>query len=111
MLSVGRRTAFASPPAAALLGGVGAQAASAPSAEGPIRLAFLTDGHADPENEAHMTPLQTVFTAIDDFDPRLVIHGGDVTEHGTVTECEAFEESIPAGLRDRVTRTTSSRNS
>lgn len=113
--SLRRRTALAALPAAGLLGGTAAHAAptpgsgpsasgapSAPSAEAPIRLAYLADTHADPENATNMARMRAAFTAIDTFDPHLVLHGGDVTEHGTATEFEAFEESIPQGLRERV---------
>jgi outer membrane protein assembly factor BamB/predicted phosphodiesterase len=116
-LSLSRRTALTAVPAAALpaaglLGGAAAHAApapvagpsapSAPSEAEPIRLAYLADTHADPENAENMARLRATFTAIDAFDPHLVLHGGDVTEHGTVTEFEAFDAAIPQGLRERV---------
>ena len=110
-----RRTALAALPAAGLLGGTAAHAApgmgtgpsasavpSAPSAQSPIRLAYLADTHADPENQANMARMRAAFTAIDAFDPHLVLHGGDVTEYGTAPEFEAFESAIPEGLRERV---------
>lgn len=100
-----RRAALASVPAAGLLGGAAAHAApapSAPSGDGQIRLAYLADTHTDPENETNMSRLRGVFQAVDDFDPHLVLHGGDVTEYGTAPEFEAFEDAIPEGLRERV---------
>ena len=111
-LPLSRRTALAALPAAGLLGGAaphpapgpaaGPSAPSAPSQDDPIRLAFLADTHADPENAENMARLRAAFTAIDAFDPHLVLHGGDVTEHGTAPEFEAFHASIPDGLRERV---------
>ena len=95
-LPLSRRTALAALPAAGLLGGAaphpapgpaaGPSAPSAPSQDDPIRLAFLADTHADPENAENMARLRAAFTAIDAFDPHLVLHGGDVTEHGTAPE-------------------------
>src|SRR5690625_600072 len=111
-----RRTALASLPATGLLGATavsGATAAhaapaphtglpAAPSGRGKVRFAFLADTHADPENDESLARLRAVFEAIDDFDPSLVIHGGDVTEQGTEAEVQAFEGAIPSGLHDRV---------
>lgn len=106
-----RRTALASLPtgllgAAAVSEATAAQAApglpAAPSGREEARLAFLADTHADPENDESLARMRAVFEAIDEFDPSLVIHGGDVTEHGTEAEFQAFEDAIPSGLRDRV---------
>ena len=111
-----RRTALASLPATGLLGATavsGATAAhpaptahtglpAAPAGRGKVRFAFLADTHADPENDENLARMRAVFEAIDDFDPSLVIHGGDVTEYGTDAEFQAFEDAIPSGLRDRV---------
>jgi len=111
-----RRTALASLPATGLLGATavsGTTAAhaaptahtglpAAPSGRSKVRFAFLADTHADPENDENLARMRAVFEAIDDFDPSLVIHGGDVTEYGTDAEFRAFEDAIPSGLRDRV---------
>lgn len=58
-----RRTALAAFPAAALPAAVLAGSATAHAApddrsDGEVRLAFLTDAHADPENEKHMASEQ-----------------------------------------------------
>ena len=85
-----RRTALASLPATGLLGATAAHAAPAgaplpavPSGSGGVRLAFLADTHADPENQNNMARMRAVFDAIETFDPTLVVHGGDVTEYGS----------------------------
>src|SRR5699024_8905581 len=104
-----RRTALAALPATGLFGATAAQAApaegprpAAPSGGDPVRLAFLADTHADPENEESMARLRAVLDAIAGFDPTLVIHGGDVTEHGTAQEYDAFTSAAPEALRHRV---------
>ena len=104
-----RRTALAALPATGLFGAAAAQAApaegprpAAPSGGDPVRLAFLADTHADPENEESMARLRAVLDAIAGFDPTLVIHGGDVTEHGTAQEYDAFTSAAPEALRDRI---------
>lgn len=106
-----RRTALASLPATGLLGATAAHAGSAPGAaprpaapsgSGGVRFAFLADSHADPENEHNMAALHAVFAQIERFDPTLVIHGGDVTEHGTEAEYDAFEAAVPDSLRARI---------
>ncbi|MGO1199364.1 MAG: outer membrane protein assembly factor BamB family protein [Dermabacteraceae bacterium] len=104
-----RRTALASLPATGLLGATAAHAAPAgaplpavPSGSGGVRLAFLADTHADPENQNNMARMRAVFDAIETFDPTLVVHGGDVTEYGTEKEYDAFTSAIPDGLRDRI---------
>ncbi|MFC0673134.1 outer membrane protein assembly factor BamB family protein [Brachybacterium hainanense] len=115
MHRVTRRTALASLPAVSLpatglLGTAAAQAAPAagpgrpaePDARTGIRLAFLADTHADPENTTSMARLRAVLAAVEAFDPSLVIHGGDVTEHGIEAEYRAFEEAVPDGLRERM---------
>lgn len=55
-----------------------------------MRLAFLADTHADPENEENMATMKTVFAAIEKLDPIPVIHGGEVTEHGTAERYRAY---------------------
>lgn len=110
-----RRTALASLPATGLLGATSLSGATAhadlapntglpaaPSRRAKVRFSFLADSHADPENDENLARMQAVFEAIDDFDPSLVIHGGDVTEHGTAAEFHAFEDTIPSGLRERI---------
>src|SRR5699024_11006755 len=104
-----RRTALSTLPATGLLGAAAAQAApaegprpAAPSGCDTLRLAFLSDTHAAPENEESMARLRAVFDAIAGFDPTLVIHGGDVTEHGTAQEYDAFTSAVPEALRDRI---------
>ncbi|MGP5305795.1 outer membrane protein assembly factor BamB family protein [Brachybacterium alimentarium] len=108
-----RRAALASLP---LAGATTASAASAapvqnagtlvhpakPSGNDALRFAFLADTHTDPENDETMPKLSAVFDAIEQFDPTLVIHGGDITEHGTDAEYEAFDGLVPDGLRDRI---------
>ncbi|MDN5685396.1 MAG: PQQ-binding-like beta-propeller repeat protein, partial [Brachybacterium sp.] len=73
-----------------------------PSGTGPLRLAFVADTHTDPENQDSMATLHAVFAAVEQFDPDLVIHGGDVTEHGTMAEYEAFDAAVPDALQDRI---------
>lgn len=113
--SISRRHALASVPALGATGAVAAAAAPA-SAAGPspakrhrrghhrdtIRFAMVADTHTDPENTTTMPRLEAVFTAIDAFDPHLVIHAGDVTEHGTSEEFDAFDDVVPARLRKRM---------
>lgn len=77
-------------------------APTAPPGDSAVRLAFVADTHADPENAESMARMRAVFEAVEVFDPTLVIHGGDVTEHGIEAEYQAFEEAIPGGLRERV---------
>ncbi|WP_193106103.1 PQQ-binding-like beta-propeller repeat protein [Brachybacterium sp. FME24] len=99
-----RRTALASLPATGLLGTATAHATlpATPPGRSDVRLAYVADTHADPENEGNLARMRAVFEAIDAFDPSLVIHGGDVTEYGTEAEFRAFEDAIPSSLRDRV---------
>ncbi|MCG7310800.1 PQQ-binding-like beta-propeller repeat protein [Brachybacterium sp. ACRRE] len=112
-----RRSALASVPALASVGaGAGAAhaapigTAAAPGSSAPakpsrntkIKLVFLADSHADPENTESMARLRAVMQSVEEFDPELVIHGGDVTEHGTAAEFDAFDEAIPDDLRDRI---------
>ena len=106
-----RRTALASLPTTCLLGTTAAHASPAPegaphpprpSGKGGVRLAFLADTHADAENEGNMARMSAVFAAVEEFDPTMVIHGGDVTEHGTEDEYRAFEAAVPETLRDRI---------
>lgn len=111
-----RRTALTSLPATGLLGAAALSGATAvhadpgqhtslpaaPSGRAKVRFAFLADTHADPENDESLARLRAVLKAIDAFDPSLVIHGGDVTEHGTEAEFQAFEDAIPSSLRDRI---------
>src|SRR5699024_4342633 len=104
-----RRTALAALPATGLFGATAAQAApaegprpAAPSGGDPVRLAFLADTHADPEHDESRARLRAVLDAIAGFDPTLVIHGGDVTEHGTAQEYDAFTSAAPEALRDRI---------
>ena len=94
-----RRTALASLPTTCLLGTTAAHASPAPegaphpprpSGKGGVRLAFLADTHADAENEGNMARMSAVFAAVEEFDPTMVIHGGDVTEHGTEDDGEMY---------------------
>lgn len=103
MTRFSRRTALASLPATGLLGATAAHAGpAAPQESGGVRFAFLADTHADPENEHNMAALHAVLAEIERFDPSLVIHGGDVTEHGTEAEYDAFQAAVPDALRERV---------
>ncbi|GAA1291555.1 MULTISPECIES: outer membrane protein assembly factor BamB family protein [Brachybacterium] len=95
-------TAHAAPTASAAASAEGAAHPAGPSGAEALRLAFVADTHVDPENDETMPRLHAVFDAIDQFDPTLVIHGGDVTEHGTEVEYEAFDELVPDRLRDRM---------
>src|SRR5699024_12652314 len=103
------RSAPAALPATGLFAAPAAQAApaegprpAAPSGGDPVRLAFLADTHAAPENEESMARLRAVLDAIAGCDPTLVSHGGDVTAHGTAQEYDAFNSAAPAALRDRI---------
>ena len=120
MTSFSRRAALTALPVTGLLGAGGASTAAAqaapvapvastaptaptaPAEDSPVRLAFVADTHADPENAETTARLRAVFEAIEAIDPTLVIHGGDVTEHGIEAEYQAFEEAVPTGLRERI---------
>lgn len=106
-----RRTALASVPATGLFGAAaahvgpasaGAPRPAAPPGSGGVRFAFLADSHADPENAENMAALKAVLAEIETFDPTLVIHGGDVTEHGTAAEFDAFDSAVSEALRERI---------
>ncbi|OYN88475.1 outer membrane protein assembly factor BamB family protein, partial [Parenemella sanctibonifatiensis] len=97
--------------AAALLAAIGlstvdvsayANPAGPGAADQPVRFAFFTDPHADPENAAQQARLRATLQAIAADDPTLVLHAGDVTEYGTDAEYLSYLELVPAGLRDRI---------
>ncbi|GAA1488111.1 PQQ-binding-like beta-propeller repeat protein [Brachybacterium sacelli] len=96
--AAGAAVAHAEPAAAAS----GMPQPADPSGTGLLRFVFLADTHTDPENEETMTRLGAVLGAVEQFAPDLVMHGGDVTEHGTVAEYEAFDAAVPDALRDRI---------
>ncbi|WP_114854325.1 PQQ-binding-like beta-propeller repeat protein [Brachybacterium sp. YJGR34] len=77
-------------------------AAAAPTASADQVIAFITDVHVDPEADAKMAGAQATVDALIAQDPDLILHGGDITEYGSVAELQAWLDLLPAGLRERV---------
>lgn len=63
---------------------------------------FVTDSHADPENQAHLDRFEATMRAIETDDPALVLHGGDITEYGVPGNYEEHFRRVPTSLRDRI---------
>lgn len=63
---------------------------------------FFTDPHADPENAVQMLRLGATLEAMAADDPAVVLHGGDVTEYGTVAEYRAYLDLVPPTLRHKI---------
>lgn len=65
-------------------------------------IAFVTDVHVDPEDPDKSARAQVMVDALIELDPDLVIHGGDLTEHGSVTEFRHWIAMFPAEFGKRI---------
>ncbi|GAA1291276.1 PQQ-binding-like beta-propeller repeat protein [Brachybacterium alimentarium] len=91
------------PLAAALPGpsALPAQAAETTPGGGQV-IAFVTDVHLNPEEEVKTARAQACADALVELDPDLVLHGGDLTDHGTTLALRTWMEMFPASFRDRI---------
>jgi len=79
---------------------VPAQAAETPS--GGQVVAFITDVHLNPEDEVKTARARACAEALVELDPDLVLHGGDLTDHGTALALRTWMEMFPPSFRDRL---------
>src|SRR5690625_275235 len=77
-----------------------AQAAETPS--GGQVIAFITDVHVNPEDEVKTARARACAEALVELDPDLVLHGGDLTDHGTALALRTWMEMFPPSFRDRL---------
>lgn len=77
-----------------------AQAAGTPG--GGQVIAYITDVHVNPEDEVKIARAQACADALVELDPDLVLHGGDLTDHGTALALRTWMEMFPASFRDRI---------
>ena len=77
-----------------------AQAAETPS--GGQVIAFITDVHVSPEDEVKTARARACAEALVELDPDLVLHGGDLTEHGTALALRTWMEMFPPSFRERL---------
>src|SRR5699024_7410211 len=79
---------------------VPAQAAETPS--GGQVVAFITDVHLNPEDEVKTARARACAEALVELDPDLVLHGGDLTVHGTALLLRTWMEMFRPPSRARL---------
>lgn len=65
-------------------------------------LAYFTDVHVDPQNPTKVARARAAVEALVELDPDAILHGGDLTEYGSVREHQTWVDLLPAALRSRV---------
>lgn len=71
-------------------------------ASGGQVIAFITDVHVNPEDEVKIARARACAEALVDLDPDLVIHGGDLTDHGSALAMRTWIEMFPESFRERI---------
>ncbi len=108
---LGRRALLAGTAAGSLLAadvvlGGPARAATpdSPAAGGPgtLHLCVVTDTHADVDVPDRLDALRTVFASIEEADPDVVLHCGDISDYGASDEYAAYLAAVPRNLRTRL---------
>ncbi len=100
-VTIRRRSLFAAAPLP-LLASMPAARAHAGDEGGQV-IAFVTDVHVNPEASPDKTArARATADALVKLDPDLVIHGGDLTEHGSADELRAWTGMFPESFLSRV---------
>lgn len=100
-ITINRRQLLALTPLP-LLGALPISSAQAASSPGGQVIAFITDVHVNPEDEVKTARARACAEALVELDPDLVIHGGDVTDHGSAAAMQLWMDMFPASFRDRI---------
>lgn len=69
---------------------------------GTLHLCVVTDTHANVDVPDRLSALGTVFASIEEADPDVVLHCGDISDYGASDEYAAYLAAIPRGLRPRL---------
>lgn len=108
---LGRRALLAGTAASSLLAadvvlGGPARAATpdspAAGGSGTLHLCVVTDTHADVDAPDRLSALRSVFASIEEADPDVVLHCGDISDYGASDEYAAYLAAVPRGLRPRL---------
>ncbi|WP_168211893.1 PQQ-binding-like beta-propeller repeat protein [Ruania zhangjianzhongii] len=65
-------------------------------------IAFITDVHVNPEDQVKTSRARACADALVELDPDLVIHSGDLTDHGSALALRTWMEMFPPAFRERI---------
>lgn len=108
---LGRRALLAATAASSLLAadvvlGGPARAATpdspAAGGVGTLHVCVVTDTHANVDVPDRLSALRSVFASIEEADPDVVLHCGDISDYGASDEYAAYLAAIPRALRARL---------